>query len=137
MKKILILATIPLLMMACQQKKDRPTTTPQPQNQPTVETPSVASIDTVPVALPEMSATQQPADTFVRDTTAPLGSPQNPIVVDPANPVDLIELLAKQGQRTVGNQFSSKIDSIRKGAEAGDIELMFQYGACCENGWGV
>lgn len=119
MKKILLLATIPFLMMACQQKKERPVNAPQPQNQPEVE------------------VTQQPADTFVRDTTAPLGTPQNPIVVDPNNPVDLIELLAKQGQRTVGNRFASKVDSIRTRAEAGDIEMMYQYGACYENGWGV
>lgn len=137
MKKIILIAAIPMLLLACQPKKERPAKPSQSPTQAATPVASVDSTDTVPVVIPDTEVAQKPGETFVRDTTAPLGTPENPIVIDPDNPVDIVEMLAKYGQRTVSNRFGSRIDSIRSGAEAGDIELMYQYGACFENGWGV
>ena len=139
MKKILYVAILSLLVMACQPKKNRPVQPGPSSPATTVETAANPSSEQATEALPdtEVAEAVQATDTFVRDTTAPLGTPQNPIVVDPDNPVDLVEMLAKYGQRTVGDRFTPRLDSIRQGAEAGDPELMYQYGACFEQGWGV
>lgn len=130
MKKFLLLAFIPLFLFSCHEGKkpgkEVPPTAPATVIQPDATTPSTA-----------VTEAKQPIDTFVRDTTAPLGTPQNPLVVEPGKPLDLSALFNNREKRSLGERLASNIDSISEGAKKGDINLMFYYGVCFEQGWGV
>lgn len=138
MKKIILVAAIPFVMLACHQKKEPAVVSSTTPSQPVTEV-AVPDHDTASGAFSETALSQpvHPSDTFVRDPNAPLGSPQNPIVLDADQPLDLSALIANQGLNTVSERFASRLDSIRKGAESGNPDLMYQYGACFEQGWGV
>ena len=131
MKKLLLIPFVVLLLVACNHSKT-PKTTPNPSQ---TTTPAKADSMEQPVSSMEVNP-DTPA--FVRDTTAPLGSPQNPIKIEPGKPIDFSTIFKNnQESRSFGENAATKIDSISKLAAAGDINGMFLYGTCYEQGWGV
>lgn len=131
MKKIFFLTPLALLLFACNQPKETKTPVQNDVQQPAaVVTDTPKPAETVRLELEE--------STFVRDTTAPLGSPQNPLKVEPGKPIDFSKIFQNnQETRSFGDKAAMQIDSIALKAAQGDINNMFLYGACYEYGWGV
>ena len=140
MKKLLFIPLTALLLMACHHTQNQQA---KPDSQ---QTASTYQQDTMkPATAPdagELTTSPTSSDTtaqgFVRDTTAPLGSPQNPLKLEPGKPIDFSQLF-KQNQETLtfGERSAKQIDTIRALAENGDKNAMFHYGTCYEQGWGV
>ena len=133
MKKLFFLPLAALLLVACHHSQSPK---PQPDSTPTVQQPAADETQTPDVA--QDTILSSTAQEFVRDTTAPLGSPQNPIKVEPGKPIDFSQIFKQNHEtRSFAERSAQQIDSIRIKAEKGDINAMFHYGVCFEQGWGV
>jgi len=143
MKKSLFIVLVALLLVGCNQQKERKTL-------PETNTTAVASDttrpdtpDTVPAAAtaatadPSVSADPS-AVTVERDTTAPLGTPANPLKIEPGKPLDFSKLFQNNSSpRSFAENVTAHIDTVASLAQSGDINAMYLYGSCYEQGWGV
>lgn len=144
MKKILLLVPVALLLLGCNQTKGPKAPTPEVKPADTAVVPATDSTPSEPeltvVMNPDSKVNlEEPSNTIVvRDTTAPLGSPQNPLKVEPGKPLDIAALLRTNNDpKTFAENVVAHIDSVSKLAEVGDINAMFLYGSCFEQGLGV
>ena len=124
MKNILLLLAVVLTIMSCGQKDNQ-------QEQP--ETKKVIVPPGVPVApLPEsMTETQLPINTSSNQS-----NPDGPVLkLEEGKPLDLSPLMGQR--KTLGEQVTTLIDTVRIKAEQGHPDYQYLYGASYEYGWGV
>lgn len=122
MKRILFLCAMALLMTACGQQDDKT----QEQN----EAKQVIIPPGIPVApMPSNNDTPIELGTMQNDPQAPV------LQIEEGKPLDLSQLMGQR--KTLEEQVTSNIDTIRIQAEQGKADYQYLYGASFEYGWGV
>ena len=120
MKRFLLIFAAVLAMASCGQKDKNE------QEQPTPK--EVYVPQGVPVA--PMREIQ------VQEKGEALNDPNGPVLkLEEGKPLDFSQL--QGGNRSMGDQVTAQIDSIRYKAEHGDAKFQYAYGMCYEKGWGV
>lgn len=106
-----------LAMFACGQKED---------NQKQTEEKKVV----IPPGMPVAPTQQMLQAQNQGDPTAPV------LNMEEGKPLDLGQLMGGQ-KKSIGEQATAQIDTIRLKAGQGDADYEYLYAACFENGWGV
>ena len=121
MKKIFLLSLAALLMTACHQKTAD--TAPKSANEsPALTAERAVTPSTQETTQPTASQAEAPATPLPQ---AALGTPQNPIKVEPGKPIDFSSLSGGSGKSMdFGEKATMYIDSIRVRAERGDLNSM-------------
>ncbi|MBQ8957301.1 MAG: sel1 repeat family protein [Bacteroidales bacterium] len=124
MKKLLVLTFFALVMVACGQKDDKK------QEQP--EQKEVYVPQGVPVSPMRQIPVQEKGTAFdngLSQSTGPV------LKLEEGKPLDFSQLNGKR--KTLEEQATEQIDSIRYHAEQGRADYQNMFGVCYENGWGV
>ena len=120
MKKILLLMAVALTMVACGQKENDP----QAEEKKVIIPPGMP-VAPMPAAMPESQLSVNPN-----------GSQNSPILsIEEGKPLDLSQLMGQR--KTLGEQVTAHIDTVRIKAEEGNADYQYLYGASFEYGWGV
>ena len=123
MKKILLLSAVALTMMACGPKENDP----QPEEKKVIIPPGIPVAPMqAPMTENQISLTGDPGNS----------SQDGPVLrLEEGQPLDLSQLMGQR--KTLGEQVTALIDSVRVKAEEGNPDYQYLYGASFEYGWGV
>ena len=128
MKKFLFLCAVALTFAACGQNENK-----DKKEQRQVQEKETIVPKGVPVA-PMQNVPVQPKGDF--DQTATTGSSDGPVLkLEEGKPLDFSQL--NMGRKSLQDQLTERIDTIRNRAEQDKTEFVYLYGLCYENGWGV
>ena len=125
MKKILLLLAVTLTMIGCGQKDN---TQEQPEEKKVIIPPGM------PIApMPQpMTETQLPVNISPTQTS----NDDGPVLkLEEGKPLDLSPLMGQR--KSLGDQVTELIDTVRIKAEEGLADYQYLYGASFEYGWGV
>ena len=128
MKKLLFLCAVALMMVACDQQDNK--------NQKDTEEKEVFNPPMIPAA-PMTQVPPKSTSLSLSTSTDPASAdPNAPVLkIEEGKPLDLGQLMGNR--KSLGDQATERIDSIRFYAEQGKADFQYLYGACFENGWGV
>ena len=127
MKKFLFLCAVALTFAACGQKDNKD---PKNTNQEQVQEKETFVPKGVPVAPMEQVVVQE------KDPFSTTNEPQAPVLrLEEGKPLDLSQLNSER--KTLQEQLTDHIDTIRSRAKQDKAEYHYLYGLCYENGWGV
>lgn len=125
MKKILLLLAVTLTMAACGQKEN----TDEPSEPKKVVIPPGMPIAPMPQSMTE---TQLPVNISPTQTS----NDDGPVLkLEEGKPLDLSPLMGQR--KSLGDQVTALIDTVRIKAEEGQADYQYLYGASFEYGWGV
>ena len=121
MKKFLLLFVAALTMVACGQKDNQ-------QEQPKKVI--------VPPGMPVAPMQQSTTETLPITSDPTVINPNSPVLkLEEGKPLDLSPLMGQR--KSLGEQVTTLIDSVRIKAEQGQPDYQYLYGASYEYGWGV
>ena len=122
MKKVLLLFAVALMVAACNGQGDK--------NQEQNDDKKVI----VPPGMPVAPTTQVPPSTGL--SSEQNTNPNAPVLkLEEGKPLDFSQLMGER--KTLQQQATERIDSIRYHAEQGNADYQYMFGLCFENGWGV
>ena len=128
MKKFLFLCAVALAFAACGQNENK-----DKKEQRQVQEKETIVPKGVPVA-PVQNVPVQPKGDF--DQAATTGSSDGPVLkLEEGKPLDFSQL--NMGRKSLQDQLTERIDTIRNRAEQDKTEFVYLYGLCYENGIGV
>lgn len=126
MKKVFLTIAIALTLVACGQQDDK-----KDQSQGTDQQKVI-----IPPGMPTPPVKNYGSTSLTMEPNTQGQSDVPVLKMEEGKPLDLSQLTGKV-KKSMGEQATEMIDSIRYQAEQGNADYQYFYGACYEQGWGV